>query len=200
MNFAGQGSDAKWLQRLQSELGRGSGQEKSDVTKYSSIPLSVDPPPAAREFRANMEDMDMAVVGNQIYPLELPVKGTADKLIEVYFITVHLSFPIFNEVDFLAQFEEVYNTPDLTTYHDRTFIALLQLVFAIGAFHAHLIDAEWAGDDRDHTLYVASARMLAVDSGILNDACFLGQTRVFALGALYLLATDQINRYDLVPC
>lgn len=83
---------------------------------------------------------------------------------------------------------------DPVSYGDRIFLALLQLVFAVSAVHAHLTEADWAGDGRDHMLYFAQARILAVDTGILNNTCFLGQTQVFGLGGMYLLVTDQINR------
>lgn len=196
MEFAGQASDTKWRQRLEVELGKDPEHATRSATKKSAIPLSADSPATAKKIQANTEDMDMSIVGDQIYPLELPIRSTADRMVESYFTSIQLSFPIFNESELISQYEEVYDTVDLATYRDRTFIATLQLVFALGAVHAHLVNSEWAGDERDHTLYVANARMLAVDSGILNDLCHLGQARVFALGALYLLATDQINRYE----
>lgn len=193
MAFEGQASDTKWLQKLKTRLDE---EDDTDLAKpKSAIPSIANPSPNAMRFRVNNEDADMSVVGNQIYPLELPIRSTADNLVEAYFATVQPSFPMFDRAEFMLQYQEVYNSPDLAVYRDRNFIATLHLVFGIGAVHAHLVGAEWAGDERDHMLYIASSRMLAVDSGILNDLCYLGQVQVFALGALYLLATDQINRY-----
>ncbi|KAL6718998.1 hypothetical protein ACLMJK_003233 [Lecanora helva] len=193
--FEGQASEAKWLQKLTTELDNDSEDDTlRSVKQNSTIPLSAHASSIAKRFRMNTEDVDMSVVGNQIYPLELPIKSTADRLLEAYFSTVQLSFPIFDRGIFMAQYEDVYSAPDLAVYRDRTFIASLQLVFGIGAVHAHLVDAEWAGDERDHVLYIACARMLAVDGGLLNDLCHLDQVRVFALGAFYLLTTEQINR------
>ena len=186
MVFAGQASDTKWLQKLRVELNR--NPEGEDI-----LP-GANPATAARRLHANTEDIDMSIVGDQIYPLELPIKKTADNLIRAYFSSIQLSFPLLDRSEFIAQYNEVRKMADLDTYRDRTFIATLHLVFALGAVHAHLVNAEWAGDERDHILYIASARLLSVDSGILNDLCYVGQVRIFALGALYLLATDQINR------
>ena len=180
--FAGQASDTKWLQRLRKEL-------DSDEDSKSKSKGKVAAP-----LQMPTEDTDTSTIGNQIEPFELPIKNTADRLVEAYFTSIHSSFPILNQAEFLFQYEEVYAVLDVSAYQDHTFIATLQLVFALGAVHAHLINAEWAGDDRDHILYTANARMLAVDSGIMNDLCYLGQVQVFALGALYLLASDQINR------
>ena len=194
--FTGQASDTKWMQKLRVELNRDpAGDQKGPVGEGTANPPGVNPAIAARRFQVNTEDSDMSVVGDQIYPLELPIRSTADNLIQAYFTSIHLSFPLLNRNEFISQYIEVRKTPDLATYRDRTFIATLHLVFALGAVHAHLVDAEWAGDERDHILYIACARLLSVDSGILNDLCYLGQVRIFALGALYLLATDQINRY-----
>ena len=194
--FEGQASDTKWLARVRTELDQDiEGQETIPSNYKSAIPLSATAT-AAKRLQMNTEDADMSVVGNQIYPLEMPIRATADDLVEAYFTTVHPSFPVLDQTEFMAKYEDVIRAPDLALYRDRTFIASLQLVFGIGAVHAHLVNAEWAGDERDHVLYIASARMLAVDSGLLNDLCYLDQVRVFALGAFYLLATDQINRYE----
>ena len=194
--FAGQASDTKWLQRATTELDRDPGADNTTSSKdKSAIPWTINPAATIKKRQINTEDIDMSVIGDQIYPFEFPVNGSADNFIEAYFTLIQLSFPILDWAEFISQYQEVRTTTDLAAYTDRTFIATLQLVFALGAVHAHLVNAEWAGDERDHMLYMASARLLAVDSGILNDVCSIAQVRVFALGALYLLATDQINRY-----
>lgn len=33
----------------------------------------------------------------------------------------------------------------------------MNLLFAIGAKYSHLIDADWAGDERDHLVYMTRA-------------------------------------------
>ena len=203
--YEGQTSDTKWMGKLRTELDQDLGGQTTIPSNYkSAIPLS-GKATTAKRLQINTEDADMSIVGEQIYPLELPIRTTADDLVEAYFTTVHPSFPVLDRADFMSKYEDVISSTDPAVYRDRMFIASLQLVFGIGAVHAHLVNAEWAGDDRDHVLYIACARMLAVDSGVLNDLCYLDQVRVFALGALYLLATDQINRYKRIilflnPC
>ena len=144
--------------------------------------------------RPYAEDMDSAVVGHQIDPFSLPVKSTADSLVNAYFSTIHLSFPILNKIDFMILYDQLYGTMDPEGFEHRTFIAMLQLVFAIAAVHAHLIHADWTGDARDHMLYFSQARVLAIDAGILNDDCHIDQVQVFGLGGMYLLVTNQVNR------
>ena len=140
------------------------------------------------------EDMDAAVVGHQIDPFSLPVKATADALVNAYFSTIHTSFPILHKMEFMNQYDQLYNIMDPEGLEQRTFLAKLQLVFAIAAVHAHLIQADWAGDARDHMLDFSQARVLAVDAGIFNDDCYLRQVQVFGLGGMYLLVTNQLNR------
>lgn len=196
--FTGQASETKWLQRLRSELNPSQNKRRSMGQRRGSTHIGQSdafPGRMNTQSRSNMEDMDTSVVGDQLYPYELPLRSTADALLNGYFSSVHLSFPILSQPDFQRRYADLYDTMDPASYSDRIFIATLMLVFAIGAVHAHLIEADWVGDQRDHMLYFANARSLAVDSGILNDACSLGQVQVFALAAMYTLITDQINRF-----
>lgn len=176
--FAGQASDTRWLQKLKREL-------SADAETGASN----------KKSQLRSEDNDMSLIGGQLYPFELPLRETADALVGAYFDSVHLSFPILQKQQFMTQYQELYDTPDPPSFKDHTFVAIVHLVFAIGAFHAHLVNAHWAGDSRDHILYFANSRVLAVDSGVLNDTCYLHQVQIFGLGTMYLLVTDQINRF-----
>ena len=198
ISFAGPTSEIHWIQRLKQEL-EGEKTKGLSPSAYQnpSVARGIDHRPDLEYGRKYSEDMDTAIVGHQIDPFQLPLKETADALIGSFFSTVQVSFPILNRSDFMSNFEALFNTMDPMAYPNRTFMAVLQLVFAISAVHAHLTEAEWAGDGRDHMLYFAQARILAVDTGILNDTCFLGQPQVFGLGGMYLLVTDQINRYGM---
>ena len=183
--FVGQSSDVQWMRRLTNELNReGSGRRQSQ----QPFPLSA---------RCNIfaEDNEAAVVGNNVDPFQVPIKSTADALVDGYFRTVHASFPILHRSQFMQQ----YNDPKIiwqkpVDFEQRMFLTTLQLVFAIGAVHARLSGSVEVSDDRDHMLYFARARMLAVDSGVFNDQVHLGQAQVFGLGAMYCLVTDQMNR------
>lgn len=193
--FIGQASETKWIERLHEEL-----LPKQDVEMPKSqdrdqgFAQTATEGTRGKKIQPYAEDMDAAVVGHQIDPFSLPVKSTADHLVIAYFTTIHLSFPILNQMEFMDQYDQLYSTMDPEGFEHRTFLAILQLVFAIAAVHAHLIIADWTGDARDHMLYFSQARVLAVDTGILNDDCYLSQVQVFGLGGMYLLVTDQLNR------
>lgn len=138
--------------------------------------------------------MDAAIVGDQVDPFAMPVKATADILVNAYFHSVHPSFPVLEKPLFMHKYKKLFYQNDPEAFSDRVFVAILQLVFAIGAVYGHLTGAEWVGDSRDHVLYFAQARIVAVDTGILNDVAYPGQVQLFSLGAMYLFVTDQINR------
>lgn len=182
--FKGQSSESKWTEKLNKEL---LPKPKAHMARARDMDQGFAP-------HTYSEDMDTAVVGHQIDPFSLPVKSTADSLVNAYFSTIHLSFPLLDKLDFVSQYDQLYSSMDPEGFRNRTFIATLQLVFAIAAVHAHLVQADWTGDARDHMLYFSQARVLAVDTGVLNDDCYLGQVQVFGLGGIYLLVTNQLNR------
>ncbi|KAK4697188.1 hypothetical protein P7C71_g844, partial [Lecanoromycetidae sp. Uapishka_2] len=147
--FAGPTSETKWIQRLKREL-------DEDNTAGKSKAAQQDPAGAGglnqRPSGLFREDMDTAIVGHQIDPFQLPLKDTADALVNAYFSTVQISFPILDKTEFMHQYEDLFTAMDPVSYGDRIFLAILQLVFAISAVHAHLTEAGWAGDARDHML------------------------------------------------
>ena len=186
--FVGQSSGEKWVQRLESEL---------------SPPLEEDRQPGLRPKRdkapnfqnnPHPRDMDTSVIGHQIDPYEIPLRSTADALVNAYFTSCHPSFPMVIEADFWSQYGHYYAAAEPETFSDRIFLATLQVILAISAVHAHMISAEWIGDDRDHLLYFARARVLSVEMGVLNDSVFHGQVQMFGLSAMYFMVTDQFNR------
>ena len=193
--FLGQSSETKWTEKLDRELQtRQEGKPSKPQGRNQGFTQTPSQGFGSEKSQRYAEDMEPAIVGHQIDPFSLPVKSTADALVTAYFSTIHLSFPILDKMDFMEQYDQLYTTMDPEGFERRSFIAMLQLVFAIAAVHAHLIQADWAGDARDHMLYFSQARVLAVDTGMLNDECYLGQVQVFGLGGMYLLVTNQLNR------
>jgi hypothetical protein len=68
------------------------------------------------------------------------------------------------------------------------------MIFAIASKHAHLTQAPWRGDERDHLVYLTRARILSMNGDTLFNHPDLQQVQVEGLIAFYLLASDQINR------
>lgn len=200
--FVGQASEIRWMQRLERELAKVPARDYDrEDPPHPGVSASSKGKERLSRSTDNQnpnpypDDMDTSIIGDQIDPFEMPIRSTADRLVDSYFKTVHPSFPVVDKAYFIEQYGQYFTVRDSENFGDKNFIATLQLVLAIGAVHAHLVGAEWAGDERDHLLYFAKARMLGIDTGILNDMAYLGQVQLFGLGGMYLIITDQLNRW-----
>ena len=145
-----------------------------------------------------LDDLDMpASVQVDIY--EVPSRETATKLFNAYLTSVHPSYPIIGISTFVSQFQVYFNQPSLKP--GNKWLAILNLIFAIGAKYAHLTDAEWKGHEDDHHTYFSRARALSLDDQLLHHPD-LQQLQVEGLASFYLLASGHINRYvfDLTCC
>ena len=137
------------------------------------------------------DDVTVLLPG-QVEIYELPPKQTAEALFQNYLDTVHPAFPIIGKTTFSAQFRTFF---EKNKKPGNNWLAILNLIFAIGAKYSHLIQAEWRGDERDHLLYFTRARLLAMNSDTILSHPDLQQVQVAGLMAFYLLAINQINRF-----
>ncbi len=215
--YLGKESEATWMQslRIQADYGSSRGSDTNtdmvDGTRdhedahNSSIsvqaPHSYQPPPGSRHEvplnEVNYQCDDMAVtVPDQVDPFELPQRQKADSMFAQYLDSVHTSLPILRKVYFLAQYNNYFNkvhTSDPLKPGNK-WLAILNLIFAIGAKYSHLTQAEWRGDERDHLIFFTRARLLGVTADILFDHPDLQQVQITGLVGFYLLCTNQINR------
>jgi hypothetical protein len=186
--YMGKNSEVTWMQRLQREAEH----------RSKGLPGSLEPGQSKRQdddlalhaVSYHLDDLDISVPG----PIELysmPPRQVADKLFDDYLKTVHPFFPIINRPLFTAQYRTFF---DSNARPGDKWLAILNMIFAIGAKHAHLIEAPWQGDDRDHLVYLTRARILSMNGDVLFSHPDLQQVQVEGLIAFYLLASDQINR------
>ena len=129
---------------------------------------------------------------DQVDAYELPPKQAADMLFQNYLETVHITFPFIGKTTFASQYQTFYENDNIRP--GANWLAILNLIFAIGAKYSHLIQAEWRGDERDHLVYFTRARVLAMDGDSLFSHPDLQQVQVAALMSFYLMSTHQINR------
>ena len=194
--YIGQASEMTWMERLNRELKKEPGADEHDG-KHPALFSAARPLAEHPESTLWPEDMDPSIIGSQVDPYGLPTKSTADALVKSYFSTVHPAFPILKQAAFLQRYELHFSSAETDPRENGVFVALLQAVFAVGAVHAHVTSCDWVGDDRDHLLYFARSRLLSTHAGALSDSVSMGQVQLLGLAAVYLIATDQINRYVL---
>ncbi|KAJ9223174.1 transcriptional regulator family: Fungal Specific TF [Paecilomyces variotii] len=179
--YIGKNSEISWMQRLHLEAEQRSKKEPGTAeTEEFSLP----------SMNYHLDDMDITVEG----PVDLywmPSRPLANQLFQDYLRTVHPYFPIINRPHFTAQFRTFY---EQNPRPGDKWLAILNLIFAIAAKHAHLIQASWRGDSRDHLVYFTRARILSLNGDVLFSHPDLQQVQVEGLIAFYLLSSDQINR------
>ncbi|EIT79924.1 fungal specific transcription factor [Aspergillus oryzae 100-8] len=157
--FIGKSSEISWLQMLSKYVNSGSS------SNY------------------HLDDFDMPTV-ERLDTSELPSKDTATKLFNAYLSSVHPSFPIIGISTFASQFQAFFHNPSLKP--GNKWLAILNLIFAIGARYAHLTNAEWRRDRDDHYSYFIRGQLLHHSD--------LQQLQVEGLASFYMLSSGHINR------
>ncbi|CAI7622992.1 unnamed protein product [Penicillium pancosmium] len=122
---------------------------------------------------------------------DMPPQEQAKMLFDSYLRTVHPFFPIINRPVFTAQYQTFSKG---TARSGDKWLAILNMIFAIAAKHAHLVDAPWQGDERDYLLYLTRARLLSMNGDVLFSHPDLQQIQVEGLIAFYLLSSNQVSR------
>jgi hypothetical protein len=187
--YIGKNSEISWMQRVQREA----------VQRARKEPGMYEGEPQERQYEDfsintlsyHLDDLDINVSG-PVDMYRMPSRDHADCLFEDYLITVHPFFPIINRPLFTSQFKYFF---DNSARPGDTWLAILNMIFAIAAKHSHLAQTSWKGDDtQDHLLYFTRARYLSMTGDDLFTHPDLQQVQLEGLMAFYLLSTDQINR------
>ena len=206
--YIGKNSEITWMQRLKEQAKSGSpnpeprGHETDGVSQAGSTPRAPDgnkytspsiegEAVAIHEATYHCDDLTL-LSPDRVDAYELPPKQAADMLFQNYLETVQTTLPFIGKTTFASQYQTLYVNDNVRP--GDNWLAILNLVFAIGAKYSHLIQAEWRGDERDHLVYFTRARVLAMNGDSLFSHADLQQVQVAALMSFYLLATNQINR------
>ena len=192
--FHGKNSDIIWLQRLNRASPSGSDDEYCDTNEQTS-PASQTQNLGATgltpisQSSYHCDDMDITI-SEEVDQYAVPPPATVDKLFNVYMDTVHPTFPIINKTAFTEQYHQYARGEDVRP----KWLAILNLIFAIGAKHSHLVQADWRGDVNDHLVYFTRARLLGFDGDSILGHADLQKVQITGLMTFYLMAINQINR------
>ena len=206
--FVGKNSELTWMQRLRQENKYGSPQregadpevrrrEHSAGKQQKSQSSSAPPAPhedgfTIRDSSYFLDDLPISTY-DAVDAYEMPTREMANKLFEAYITRVHPSFPIVGKNLLSMQYNK-FIVGQLQQPPDK-WLAILNLIFAIGAKYSHLVQAEWQADDRDHLIYFTRARLLAMNGEAILEHPDLQHIQVAGLMSFYLLCISQINRY-----
>lgn len=199
--FMGKNSELTWMQRLKHQTAFGSDESDEEAqtqpfadghtsrSLYQDIFGSRMNP--VNESTYHCDDLTI-LLPDLVDPHEIPPRQTSDALFHIYLDTVYPAFPIIGKTNFTNQYQRFFDTPRIKT--GDNWLAILNLIFAIGARYSHLVRAEWRGDERDHLIYFTRARMLGFNSESVLGHADLQRVQITGLMSFYLLSINQINR------
>ncbi|KAL7268301.1 hypothetical protein RUND412_009080 [Rhizina undulata] len=142
----------------------------------------------------HLDDLSVSISGGQVDPFTLPPKELADELLNAFFVTIHSSFPIVLKQLFMKQYEAFFQC-FYPPGSSKRWLAMLNLMFAIGALYGREVDASWKEEtESGHLKYFARARILSLDEGSIFEMADLQQVQVIGLAGVYLVASNQTNR------
>ncbi|KAF2653038.1 hypothetical protein K491DRAFT_718355 [Lophiostoma macrostomum CBS 122681] len=197
--YIGQNSEVQWLKSLKTQLGdgeqqpshrhgppgdSGAAQKKRVDAENERAKGPIDPLHVTEAtFYLDEEDLNLDIGVN---PKDLPAMPIAEKLISYYFQTVHTSFPVIAE-SFRSQLNNYLTSVSrgVSVQPPTKWLALMNMVFAIGARYADLTHQDWRAHDCDHKVYMSRAvRLLVVDEAVM----FIGNPDMALIQATALLS------------
>lgn len=137
-----------------------------------------------------METIDLDTI--LIY--ELPEPRLAQDLLDAYFTQVHHVFPVLDWANFLSWYRSFKPSRDSLGPDDSNRLAILNIIFAIMAYYAHLTNVPHKGHHNDHLVYAARAKKLYMDERILYEDSRISTISALGLLCLYFMATCRLNR------
>ncbi|KAJ4295076.1 hypothetical protein N0V90_007084 [Kalmusia sp. IMI 367209] len=212
--YVGRSSELRWLRRLwqnmapfeevslQTEGPYGPPGDKTDAISQHKETLTrrqqkdsvIRVPTSASTFYLDNNNINVDLTVNMF---ELPPRETAKTLLNSYMITVQGSFPFLSETSFRHQFDQYYNsvlygTPCSLSHR---WLALLNLVFAIGTKYLRLLETVCQPEDQDHHIYYSRGHMLGIDGfSLVGGHPDLLEIQLTALLAFYFLSIGHVNR------
>ena len=196
--FHGKNSDITWMQRLKRAstedsdeyaLDPGVDDQKSPASETHHLSSGKA---TISESSYHCDDLNV-LISDEIDPYEVPAQATADMLFKSYLDTVHPAFPIVGKKTFSDQYQ-IFSASQDKRNINQNWLAILNLILAIGAKYSHLIQAEWRGDPRDHLIYFTRARLLGFNADHILGHAELQRVQITGLMTFYLMAINQINR------
>ena len=194
--FMGKNSELTWLQRLKHEnedTEESSPMNKPKTPGEPSPAIQAEAKPGYKISDSSYHLDDFAVTTFEaVDPYEYPTPDDARHLFNAYMNRVHSTFPIVGKTNLTNQFNkfvsgQVQRPPE-------KWLAIINMIFAIGAKYSHLIQAPWKGDERDHLIYFTRARLLFVAGDTLFQHPDLQSIQIAGLISLYFMCTSQVNR------
>ncbi|KAJ5121072.1 uncharacterized protein N7515_009033 [Penicillium bovifimosum] len=197
--FFGKNSEVNWIRKLESGV-RMQSPERPGAPNPFHLESESDPEwiqkqqSLERQIPTSMMDYHLDGVAIPLIEpcdvLAVPPRELADRYFDAYLVNVHPTFSAIRKMIFISQYQQFFNNSSTPT---RKWLAVLNMIFAIGCRYCRLIDGPQA-DDEDDLLYLTRARHLGLHSNVLFEHTDLQQIQLELLVAIYLLCLGQVNR------
>ncbi|OQE26999.1 hypothetical protein PENFLA_c006G05756 [Penicillium flavigenum] len=196
--FFGKNSEVNWIRKLESGVSMSPQEQAPNPFHMESHrgPASVQQLQQSLERQIptsmmdyHLDSLDIPLI-EPCDPLAVPPRELADRYFDTYLTNVHPTFSAIRRMTFISQYQKFFN--HASTPH-RKWLAILNMIFAIGCRYCRLIDDPQANGEED-LLYLTRARHLGLHSNVLFEHTDLQQIQLELLVAVYLLCLGQVNR------
>ncbi|KAI3054447.1 transcriptional regulator family: Fungal Specific TF [Aspergillus niger] len=189
--FFGKNSEVAWMQRLEDETKDRNWRKEESLdseareTAGIRLPLSCSQNQKTEISAINfyLDDISLPLL-DSVDPYGLPPKGLANQFFTAYVESVHPSFNVVRKTTFVSQYQRFFSQP---TQLSRRWLAMLNMIFAIGCRYSQAVN-DRADGDYDDLVYMNRARKLALGEGHIFKHADLQQIQVEFLMALYLVS------------
>ncbi|KAJ5706372.1 hypothetical protein N7536_002061 [Penicillium majusculum] len=198
--FFGKNSEVNWIRKLESGLGMKSPQEhvsnhfhveshrdSASIHHQQQQSLEKQIPTSTMDY--HLDSLDIPLI-EPCDPLDVPPRELADRYFDAYLTNVHPTFSAIRKMTFISQYQKFFNNASTPP---RKWLAILNMIFAIGCRYCRLIDDPQSTDEED-LVYLTRARYLSLHSNVLFEHTDLQQIQLELLVAVYLLCLGQVNR------
>lgn len=204
--FYGKNTEISWMQRLEDEREHKdrnpSSESASPMKSQDEYHLrtglthrhhKLDVPISLMNY--HLDDLDIPLI-EDVDAFDIPLREVADEYFNTYITYVHPLFSAIRRTAFTAQYRQFYSR---LSKPPRKWLAILNMIFAIGCRYCKLIDPSREDTHQDDLLFLTRARMLSLHEKVLFEHTDLQQIQLEHLVAIYLLCLGQVNRYVSSP-
>ncbi|TVY34220.1 putative transcriptional regulatory protein, partial [Lachnellula subtilissima] len=183
--LVGKSSAVAWAKRTAEECRPGSSNPEAIGKRDNPFTLA-----SYYTEDADFEENDVSNVDK----FEWPDPRVADALVRSYFDHVHKTFPIVDKAAFTIKYTHFRPRSRDLSPEDLIWLGTLNTVFAISAWFAYLTKSPSRGHHSDHLLFIARAKLLCMDEGILYRDPRVSTVCALGLLCLYYVSTCRLNR------
>ncbi len=190
--YIGKMSEISWIQRVHDHL---EGKSLTFIFEMPSAQLDYSAEQIEdKSYFVDQVDL-LSVDEDYVNPHQYPPVSTAMLLSEAFFHALQGSFYFVEREQFLNDLMTVQAAGSISTWSQRPFLAVCNLVWATAARWLEMTELAERTDAENHLIYYARARSLGFDHRIQFDSADVQTLQGMGILAFYLLINNSIQRY-----